>query len=67
MIDITKVHDCKVNKIDFGDAPDFSDAYISEAWITMETGGVRELTEDELAWLNEEREFVYDEVMKVIY
>jgi hypothetical protein len=53
-----------VDGIVMSDAPDFVDAYISEAeW--KDTG--KELTELELDELNEDSEFVYEATINQIY
>jgi hypothetical protein len=57
-----KIIDIEVDGIDWADAPDFCDAYISSArW--EDTG--EELTEDELEALP--GEFIYEQVEKAIY
>jgi len=64
MIDPTKVTDIEVDGIDWSDAPDFCDAYISHA--VWEISG-EALTEKELEKLNENGSFVYEQVEKEIY
>jgi hypothetical protein len=58
------VTDIEVDGIHGWDAPDFCDAYISYA-VWEDTG--KELTEDELDKLNENGEFVYEQVQKHLY
>jgi len=65
-IDLTKVCDVEVDGIDTRDYPDFCDAFISEAWY-KDTNGIRELTETELDWLNEQHDFVYEQVEKWLF
>ena len=65
-IDLTKVCDVEVDGIDTRDYPDFCDAFISEAWY-KDTNGIRELTETELDWLNEQHDFVYEQVQKWLF
>jgi hypothetical protein len=59
-----KVCDIEVDGIDYSDAPDFCDAYISQA-VWEDT--LEPLTDDELEALNQDSEFVYEEVQKWIY
>lgn len=69
--DVESVHinpemigDVEVDGIDFNDAPDFCDAYISRAW--WKDGN--ELSENEIDLLNEDfGEFVYQKVQDHIY
>lgn len=60
--DHSKIYDIEVEGIDFNDAPDFSDAYISSARYYS-----RPMTEQELEELNEDRDFVYSKVQETIY
>ena len=58
------ITDVEVEDIDTKDAPDFCDAYISSArW--EDTGEL--LSDPELEELNDDRDLVYDAVLKVIY
>ena len=76
-LDLSKIADVELAGIDMGDAPDFCDAYIIEAWTPAEDGvtggnkpqfsGWRMLTDAELDWLNEQREFVLAQVEKFIH
>ena len=50
-----------IEGIDYRDYPDFCDAYISKAEINS-----REMTEDELEELNEDKDFVHQEVLNWI-
>lgn len=69
-LDINKIVDVEMDGIDMHDYPEFSDAYVSRAWYpavpnprTGKPEDWRELTDDELDWLNsapEAREFVYN-------
>ena len=61
-LDYSKIEDVEVEGIDFNDAPDFCDAFISRA-----TYDGREMTEDELEALNENSDYVYAQVMKRLY
>lgn len=58
-----KIIDIEMDGIDYGDYPKFCDAFIVKASYT----NGKELSEDELEALNEDAEFVYDQVTKVIY
>jgi hypothetical protein len=59
-----KICDIEVDGIDFKDAPDFADAYISSAsW--EDTG--ESLTDAEIETLNSDSDFVYEQVQKRIY
>ena len=58
--DLSKIEDIEIDGLDYRDAPDFVDAYISSA-----TYEGREMTDEELEYLNEYyTDFVYDEVSK---
>jgi hypothetical protein len=61
-MDLTKIDNVMVEGIDHKDAPDYVDAYISSA----DYRGL-EMTEQELEELNENSEFVYEQVMKHLY
>ena len=61
-IDLTKIDSVEVEGIDTRDYPDFTDAFISYA----ELDGVP-LTEDQLDDLNEDRDFVYGEVLNHLF
>ena len=59
-----RITDVEVDDIDTKDAPDFCDAFIASArW--EDTGEL--LSEPELEELNEDRDLVYDAVLKVLY
>ncbi len=51
MVDIKKLQDIEVDGINPRDYPDMVDAYISHA-VYEEFGIFRDLTEDELEWVN---------------
>lgn len=53
----------EVNGIDASDYPDFVDAYISYA----EYDDGTELTDLELDALNEDRQFVYEQILNKLY
>ena len=67
MIEVSKVFNVSFDGIDHRDAPDYVDAYISEAWI-REGERERELTETEILWIEKHKEdWVYDKLMDCIY
>lgn len=61
-LDYSKIDDVEVDGIDGRDAPDFCDAFIASA-----TYKGRKMTEAELDRLNEDRDFVYEQVEKHLY
>jgi len=61
-MDYSQLDNIKIEGIDYSDAPDFCDAFISSA----DYKGVP-LTDDELDVLNDDRDFVYEQVEKHIY
>ena len=61
-LDYSQITDIEVEDIDYRDAPDFCDAYISRA-----TYFGREMTELELEILNNNSQFVYDTVISKIH
>ena len=61
-LDYKLITDIEVDGIDTRDYPDFCDAYISNA-----NYGDREMTDEELEQLNDDSDFVYDQVMKWIF
>ena len=77
-LDLSRVCDVEIEGIDPKDHPDYCDAYISSALYkeldgdtgpnSMETHSVsyRDLTDKELDWLNEQRDYVYEKVMESI-
>ena len=61
-IDTSQVEDIEIDGIDTRDYPDFCDAFILEA-----TYKGREMTDEELEALNEDSDFVYEQVMEHLY
>lgn len=59
--------DFEIEGIDFNDYPDFADAFIRAASYRDSKLGWRDATEDELNWLNEQHDFVYELTLKEIY
>jgi len=67
MSKVLKFVDIEVDGIDFGDAPDFCDAFICSASAVLEDGTIRDATEEELDELNEDSSFVYECVTEKLY
>lgn len=65
-IDTRRVFGCEVENIQMRDYPDFCDAYISKAYYQNGRGS-RELTEEELELLNEDRGFVYEKTIEWLF
>jgi hypothetical protein len=61
-LDFSKIHSIEVGGIDTRDYPDFCDAYIEYA----EYDG-REMNDDELDFINDDSDFVYQCVMDFLY
>lgn len=57
----------EIEGIHHWDAPDYVDAFISSATAVLPDGSHREATEEELETLNEDRDLVYELVLKKIY
>ena len=62
MLDLAKLSEVEVEGINVSDYPDFCDSYISSASYEG-----RELTEEELDKLNENGEYVLEQVQKFLY
>jgi hypothetical protein len=61
-INLKKIDNIEFDQIDYGDSPDFSDAYILSAHMDG-----KPMTEGELDILNENREFVHEKLMNYLY
>ena len=61
-MDYNKIDNIEVDGIDYNDYPDFCDAFIMSA----DYDG-KEMTEDEIDELNEDREFVLECVMNYLF
>ena len=61
-IDYKKITDIEFEDIDHGDYPDYCDAFISSANYEG-----RDMTEEELEKLNQDSDFVYEELMNYIH
>lgn len=61
-MELHRIKDIEIDNINTKDYPDFVDAYISYA-----TYDGIELTDDELDELNENRDFVYGQVIKHVF
>lgn len=66
MLNLSEICDLKIEGIDRRDHPDYVDAYISEAWVN-DDGRFRELTTEELEWLNNQDDYRYEQIEKWIY
>lgn len=67
MLNLTKIIGIEFDGIDRADYPDFVDSYISRGFIE-ENGQFRELTENELEYLNEEcADFKYEKLIDWLY
>jgi hypothetical protein len=62
MLDVSKVSNVVVEGIDYSDYPDFCDAYICSADYEGQP-----MTEEQLDELNDEHDFVYQQVMGRIF
>lgn len=61
-LDYSQITDIEIEGIDYKDAPDFVDAYISNASYMG-----RDATDEELDAMNDDSSFVYECVMERIY
>lgn len=61
------IDDVVVEGIDYSDYPDFCGAYIESATIIEDDVEVRDVTDEELDRLNDNRDFVYSKVIEFIY
>ena len=61
-LDYSKIDNIEFDGIDYDDYPDFCDAYISNA----DYDGV-EMTEEQLELINDDRDFIYEALMKHLY
>jgi hypothetical protein len=61
-LDYSKIDNIEFDGIDYDDYPDFCDAYISNA----DYDGV-EMTEEQLELINDDRDFVYEALMKHLF
>ena len=66
--DIKMVGDLEFDGIDGSDANDFCDAYLTAATYEYPDGTLRDLTEEELEWIQDENGcWFHEELMKNIY
>ena len=65
MLDYSRIDDVEIEGIDFGDAPDFCDAYVASATYNDPKHGYRRLTEDELEGLD--ADWVFEQVENWIH
>ena len=61
-MDLTKINNIEFDGIDHEDHPDYCDVYISSA----DYNG-KEMNEQELEELNDDRDFVYDKLWDYLY
>lgn len=61
-LDYSKIDDVELDGIQMNDYPDFCDAYIASASYKG-----RDMTDKELERLNQDSDFVYEQVLKRIY
>jgi hypothetical protein len=61
-MDYKLISNIEFDGVDHNDAPDYCDAYIVSAKYDD-----REMTEDEIDLLNEDRDFVHDSLMDSLY
>jgi hypothetical protein len=61
-LDYSKIDVVEIDGIDWSDAPEFCDAYISQA-----TYDGRDMTDEELDAINDDSEFLSEQVTKWIY
>ena len=66
-MDTKKVMDVTLASVETSDYPDFSNAYIDSAWYENENGEIVEMNDKELDELNDDRDFVYDQVMDFLF
>ncbi|HUX57104.1 MAG TPA: hypothetical protein VMV77_09025 [Bacteroidales bacterium] len=61
-LDFSKISNIEFDQVDHNDYPDYCDAYICSADYND-----RELTQNELDEVNENRDFVYEQLIKYLY
>lgn len=61
-LDYSKISDVEVSGINTRDYPDFVDAFVESA-----TYDGREMSDDELDALNEDRDFVYEKTIERLF
>ncbi|MFA5152834.1 MAG: hypothetical protein WC554_09765 [Clostridia bacterium] len=61
-LDYSEISNIEFENIDYNDSPDFCDVFISSADYKN-----REMTEDELEKLNEDSDFIHENLMKYLY
>ena len=66
-LDYSKISNVQVGGVDMADYPDFCDAYIASATIENEDGTFRDATDDEIEEMNEDGDFVYEQVENYLY
>lgn len=67
-INLKDLSDIEIEGIDTKDYPDFCDAFVAGGLRKLKNGKYRKLTEKECNYLSdEERDFVYEKVIKHLY
>ena len=67
LLDLDKISNLTFDNVDHDDYPDYCDATIASGDYEEE-GEIRELTDDEIEWINEnESMFVYEKLMDDLY
>ena len=61
-LDYSKITNVEIDGIDYSDYPDFCDAYIVDAMYDGE-----QMTDEQIEIINEDSQFVYDQVIKHIF
>jgi hypothetical protein len=65
---LSQLVDIEVEGIDFADYPDFCDAFISSGGVETWDGDYRNLTEEEIDWINDNcPDFVYESVQNQVF
>ena len=65
---LSQLVDIEVDGIDTSDFPDFCDAFIASAAVETWDGEYRELTDEEIDWINDEcSDFVSEQVYEHIF
>ncbi len=65
-LNVQEIGNIMVENIDYNDFPDFCDAFIESAEL-KENDVWRDATEEELCIINNDRDFVYQEVLNYLY
>ncbi len=66
-INLNTVFSIDFDGIDHSDSPDYCDAHIVSAEIREADGTFREATEEEIEFLNDDSQFVYERLMDHLF